>query len=77
LIVDAERFAAIRAGLPDTLTMESLGSLSDDIRPDGLPQNWVDDIENLTTEQRAILAGDIPNESPSWALALRDLLVAE
>lgn len=75
--MDAERFASIRAGLPDALAMESLEVMSDDIRPDGLPQNWVDDIQNLTANQRAILAGDIPNDSPAWALALRDLLEAE
>lgn len=76
--MDADRFQAVRGALARLLTegVQSLNELSSDVRPDGLPQNWVDDIQNLTASQRAELATDIPAVAPAWAVALRGHLVA-
>jgi hypothetical protein len=77
--MDAGRFQAVRDAL-DTLLSEgvqTLDGMSNDMREDGLPQNWVDDITNLTQQQRQTLANDIPNDAPAWALTLRAHLVGE
>lgn len=76
--MDAARFQQARDALARLLAddVQTLDGVSPDLREDGLPQNWVDDIPNLTPEQRATLAGDIPQDSPAWAEALRGHLEA-
>lgn len=76
--MDAERFQRARESLAALLDegVESLDDFVSSLRPDGLPQDWIDDIPNLTVEQCAVLAGDIPDGSPTWALTLRNHLTA-
>lgn len=75
--MDAERFQRVRDALALLLSdeVQSLDDISDDIREDGLPQNWVDDIQNLIAQQREDLASDIPEDAPAWADALRGHLL--
>jgi len=74
--MDALEFSDLRASLPYLLELDSLVGTNPDIRPDSLPQNWIDDMVRLSPEQRETLAGDIPGGAPAWALALRDLLLS-
>lgn len=76
--MDAASFQTARANLEALLAerVETLEGVSDDLRPDGLPQDWVDGLGALLEPQRSELAALISNDAPGWARALRDLLVA-
>lgn len=73
--MDSAEFASIRAALPSLMTLSSLAGTNSDIRADGVPQNWVNDIQSLTNGQRTTLAGDIGANAPAWALALKNHLL--
>lgn len=40
------------------------------LRGDGIPQDWVDDMINMTLEQRQAMASVVTESSPAWARAL-------
>lgn len=74
--MDAQEFADLRATLPHLLELQTLDGTNPDIRSDGVPQNWLDDLPRLSADQRETLAADIPGESPAWAQALKQHLLA-
>lgn len=76
--MDDQRFSEARAVIVHFIedNQQDLSLHASDLRFDGLPQNWVDDLPNLTLGQRVILSGDIPETAPAWAQALKELLGA-
>lgn len=76
--MDATRFEEARAaaarlvehGVADLAPMNSV------LRNDGVPPDWVDDIVNLSPEQRELLAQELDASEAQWAVAFRALLRA-
>lgn len=76
--MDAARFEEARAaaarlvehGVDDLSPMVSL------LRSDGVPPDWVDDIVNLTPDQREQLAAELDGSGAQWAAKFRALLRA-
>lgn len=64
--------------------VSDLGQLCDDLRADGLPQNWVDDAPNIPAAKAQELAdivdarrAEFPAPEPQWVGNFRALLKAQ
>lgn len=52
-----------------------LAGISDDMRGDGLPQNWVDDCVNTDAAQKADLRGIVVGQPQQWCQSLHNHLI--
>ena len=44
------------------------------VRPDGLPQDWVDGLSDLTASQKQILKDQLTGFSPTWGQSMHGML---
>lgn len=76
--MDAQRFQAAKDQM--ALLLESgvtdlvAAKVTHAVREDGLPQDWVDDLPNLSVPQALELKNQLDGASAPWASALHGLL---
>jgi translation elongation factor EF-4 len=77
--MESARFSQVESALQSLIDagIENLDSLSDDIRADGLPQNWVDDIPNLDAGQKTELRALLFDSTYQWCISLHNLLLTQ
>lgn len=75
--MESVRFEDVKAALQRLLDtdVQSLAGTSDDMRSDGLPQNWYDDCANLSTGQAAELREMLVGKALQWCQSLHHRLL--
>lgn len=74
--MDTADFERVQTSLASLLS-EGVADLEDVTtvdREDGLPQDWVNDLVNLTPEQAGTLKNQLSEASHLWAVSLHGLL---
>lgn len=73
--MDVSRFNEALQALDSLAALENLSSIcAAGLRGDGLPQDWVDDLVNLTVGQKLELGDKLDTINQSWAGAIKALL---
>ncbi len=76
--MNADRFTQVKAGVQKLIgdqvsDLVAAGAVSA-VREDGLPQDWADDVPNLTPAQASELALELDGCEYQWAVSLRGML---
>lgn len=75
--MDSDRFDRVLSGAQNLMDEEvdDLSAItSDPLRDDGLPQDWVDDVPNLTSTQSQELKDKLADCAYQWAESLKGML---